>query len=49
MTTAEIKLDMFRKIDNLSESQLEKIYHVFLSLLKFEKYSLSDAEKLAGF
>lgn len=48
MNTAEIKLDLFRKIDNLKDSELERIYQVFLSLLTpAEKYILADAEKKA--
>jgi hypothetical protein len=46
MNTAEIKLDLFRKIDNLKDSELERIYQVFLSLLTpSEKHIITSAEK----
>lgn len=48
MNTAEIKLDLFRKIDNLKDSDLERIYQVFLSLMTpTEKYALANTEKKA--
>jgi hypothetical protein len=48
MNAAEIKLDLFRKIDNLKDTELERIYQAFLSLLNpSEKYTLTGAEKKA--
>lgn len=48
MNTAEIKLDLFRKIDKLKDTELERIYQVFLSLLTpSEKYTLTDVERSA--
>lgn len=48
MNAAEIKLDMFRKIDNLKESELEKVYNKFIALLSTSSpYKLSKAEKAA--
>jgi hypothetical protein len=48
MSTAEIKLDLFRKIDNLNDAELEKIYDVFLTLLySHEKHMLADMERKA--
>jgi len=47
MNTAEIKLDLFRKIDSLKESELEKVYNKFIALLSTTSYELSKAEKAA--
>jgi hypothetical protein len=48
MNTAETKLDLFRRIDNLKDSELESVYQAFLSLLpSSEKYTLSNQEKKA--
>ncbi len=47
MNTAEIKLDLFRKIDNLKDTELDRIYQAILSLLPSEKYTLTGAEKKA--
>ena len=48
MNSAEIKLDMFRKIDSLKESDLEKIYNKFIALLSTtEPYNLSSDEDAA--
>jgi hypothetical protein len=48
MNTAEIKLDLFRKIDNLKDTELERIYQVVLPLLvSVEKYTLTNAERNA--
>jgi len=47
MNSAEIKLDLFRKIDGLSESELQKVYTKFLALLSSSTYKLSKEEKLA--
>jgi hypothetical protein len=34
MNAAEIKLDLFRRIDNLKESDLEIVYDKFVALLE---------------
>ena len=48
MNAAEIKLDMFRKIDGISESELENIYHKFVAILNARSpYKLSKEEKNA--
>ena len=48
MNAAEIKLDLFRKIDNLTESELEKMYSKFVELLNTTSpYKLSKDEKAA--
>ncbi len=48
MNAAEIKLDLFRKIDNLEDSELEKVYNTFLALLNTtSNYKLSNDEKEA--
>jgi hypothetical protein len=48
MNAAEIKLDLFRRIDNLKESDLEKVYDKFVALLSTTSpYKLSKAEKAA--
>lgn len=48
MNAAEIKLDLFRKIDNLKESDLEKVYNQFVALLNASSsYELSKDEKAA--
>jgi hypothetical protein len=33
MNVAEIKLDLFRKIDSMKESELEKVYEKLMALL----------------
>lgn len=48
MNAAEIKLDLFRRIDSLKESELEKVYKKLIALLgKPTDYCLSDIEKKA--
>ncbi|MBI4647643.1 MAG: hypothetical protein HY738_13915 [Bacteroidia bacterium] len=48
MSTAEIKLDLFRRIDSLNEPELERIYKRFLALLNaVTTHHLSEAEKKA--
>ena len=48
MNAAEIKLDLFRRIDNLKESDLEKVYNKFIALLSMTSaYELSKAEEAA--
>lgn len=48
MNSAEIKLDLFRKIDRLDNRELEKVYNHLISLLdtaSSEKTSLSPELK----
>jgi hypothetical protein len=48
MNSAEMKLAMFRKIDSLNESDLEKVYKKFIALLSTaEAYNLSGDEEAA--
>ena len=48
MNAAEIKLDLFRKIDNLKESELKNIYNKLVSILSSSNsYRLSNDEKVA--
>lgn len=47
MNAAEIKLELFRKIDNLKESELERVYNKLIALLNTTTYKLSKAEKNA--
>ncbi len=48
MNAAEIKLELFRRIDNLQEAELEKVYNKFLELLKATSpHELSKDEKAA--
>lgn len=50
MNSAEIKLDFFRKIDNLDNRELEKIYNQLISLMDIasaENTSLSPELKEA--
>ncbi|MFO7999739.1 MAG: hypothetical protein R6U46_00740 [Marinilabilia sp.] len=48
MNAAEIKLDLFRRIDNLKESDLEKVYNKFVALLNASApYQLSKDEQEA--
>ena len=48
MNAAELKLAMFRKIDSLNESDLEKVYNKFIALLSTtEAYNLSGDEEAA--
>ncbi len=48
MNAAEIKLDLFRRIDSLSKTDLEKIYNKFLALMdSTSNYKLSKAEQNA--
>jgi len=48
MNTAEIKLDLFRKLDNLSPSELKKNYDKFLSIINSSsKYRLTKLERIA--
>lgn len=45
MGTAEIKLDLFRRIDRLSENELNKVYSAFLAILaSSEKHNLTSQE-----
>lgn len=48
MNAAEIKLALFRKIDSLNESELEKVYNKFIALLSTtETYNLTEDEESA--
>ena len=49
MNAAEIKLDLFRRIDSLKEADLEKVYNEVIALLsKTSPCKLSNAEKAAS-
>lgn len=48
MNASEIKLDLFRKIDSLEDTELEKLYDKLLTLLNnTAPYKLSNNEKKA--
>lgn len=48
MNTAEMKLELFRRIDNLPKADLENLYHKFIALLDTNAiYKLNDFEKKA--
>jgi hypothetical protein len=47
MNTAEIKLDLFRRIDNLKEKELKILYSKFIELLEHPSYRLSKVESQA--
>ena len=48
MNTAEMKLEMYRKIDNLSETEFHMIYEKFMDLLNFPGlYKTSGKEQKA--
>ncbi len=47
MNTAEIKLDLFRRIDDLKEKDLKILYGKLIELLEHPKYHLSKAESQA--
>lgn len=48
MNTAEIKLGLFRKIDQLNEPELKKLYSKFLAVLSSAStYKLTDSERSA--
>ena len=48
MNTADKKLELFRKIDSLTEDELKRCYQPILSLLNSsEQYSLNKKEKEA--
>jgi len=48
MNTSEIKLDLFRKIDSLNDTELERLYNKFLALLNSTSlYKLSNDERKA--
>ncbi len=46
MNTAEIKLQLFRKIDKLKDKQLEEIYKQLLSLLNASEEESLSQEKM---
>ena len=46
MNAAELKLDLFRRLDNLDNSKLEKVYSKIINLINTDApYKLSEAEK----
>lgn len=48
MKASEIKLDLFRKIDNLDDTEVERIYSPILNILESQKeYIPTPAEKKA--
>lgn len=48
MNVAELKLDLFRRIDSLSKADLENLYDKFISLLDASSlYNLNIYEKKA--
>ena len=48
MNAAEIKLELFRKIDRLPKADLENLYHKFIALLDTNTvYKLNYLEKKA--
>ena len=48
MNAAEIKLDLFRRIDSLPKADLDKIYSQFLALLNTtSNYKLTKSERKA--
>jgi predicted transcriptional regulator len=48
MNSAEIKLELFRKIDRLPKADLENLYHKIIALLDNNAvYKLNDREKKA--
>jgi predicted transcriptional regulator len=48
MNAAEIKLDLFRRIDSIKESELEILYNKLIALLNSSSsYKLSKDEKAA--
>lgn len=48
MNAAEIKLDLFRRLDKLDNSRLEKVYSEIINLINTDSpYKLSKAEKAA--
>ncbi len=48
MNAAEIKLDLFRRIDKLPKAELERIYEKVLAIINTtSKYKLSEQEKNA--
>ncbi len=46
MNTAEIKLQLFRKIDELKDKQLEEVYEQLLSLLNASEEESLSQEKM---
>ena len=46
MTTSELKLRLFRKIDNLEKNKLEEVYGVVTNYLNGQK-DISDWDKLS--
>jgi len=48
MNTSDLKLELFRKIDNLNDEEIKRCYNPILSLLKSSgQYALNSNEKEA--
>jgi hypothetical protein len=47
MNAAEIKLDLFRRIDSLKEKELKILYSKLLEILEHPRYQMSKAESQA--
>jgi chromosome condensin MukBEF complex kleisin-like MukF subunit len=47
MTTAEIKLELFRRIDNLTSKELNEIYSQIIELIESSSYNLTSEENNA--
>jgi hypothetical protein len=48
MNAIEIKQDIYRKIDNLKDAELERVYKALLTILNPpKKYTLTHEERLA--
>ena len=48
MNAAELKLDLFRRLDKLDNKKLEKVYNKIINLINADApYKLSKAEKAA--
>lgn len=48
MNTSDIKLELFRKIDSLSDEEIKRCYNPILSLLNTsDQYTLNSKEKKA--
>jgi len=48
MNAAEIKLELFRKIDNLPKTELDRLYSKFIALIESNSvYKLNEFERKA--
>ena len=48
MNSAEIKLELFRKIDSLDNNELKVVYHKLIQVLNdYKVYQLSETEEKA--